>query len=385
MRAGAFLTRSGPIAYRRSELHLDGDPNEVVTIERTVESMVHPDTIASLRAAPITIGHPAEDVDPDNYRDLTVGAVAGEPFMQSDFMKADVLIGDREALQRIDSGEDELSIGYRAVIDTETMRTMGPLLVNHVAIVPRGRAGDQVRVLDAFPGDTVPTENSPRPEDEGDPMSDTMTKDEIKDMVDSAVTKAFDAMMRRQGMTEGKDADDARKMRDDFKGLLDEVVGPLATEISEMKQARDADAAAKAQADAEAEAIKAADALRTEVRNAERERFAVLTDAMPLLDEAKVSELADADVKTILVAALGDTIPGAENMSADMLRGALLMAKQQAAATAMTGGDAGTGDGLPAGVRAFDSTAFNGQDARTRAEQSYIDRQAQAYKEAGGR
>ena len=64
LRAGAVLTRAGAIRYTRKELGLDGEPNEVVTIERTMESLSHPDTLASLRGAPITLLHPEDGVTP---------------------------------------------------------------------------------------------------------------------------------------------------------------------------------------------------------------------------------------------------------------------------------------------------------------------------------
>lgn len=146
LRAGAVLTRAGPFDYLRSEIGLDGDGT--VTIDRTLETLMHPSTIGGLRGAPITLGHPEGGVTPDNFQSVVVGAVAGEPRVLGNAITGDVLISDRDALKRLDDGEDELSIGYDFAIGAD-YRTVGPLLINHVAIVPMGRAGSGVRIMDS--------------------------------------------------------------------------------------------------------------------------------------------------------------------------------------------------------------------------------------------
>ena len=61
------------------------------------------------------------------------------------------------------------------------------------------------------------------------------------------------------------------------------------------------------------------------------------------------------------MAALGDSIPNADTMSVDYLRGALAVAKVKAA-------DAAANDGLPVGVKAFDSARnVTATDARAKA------------------
>ena len=81
-------------------------------------------------------------------------------------------------------------------------------------------------------------------------------------------------------------------------------------------------------------------------RAEERDRFAVLTDAMPLIAEDKRAALMEAEPKAILVAALGDSIPNADSQSVGYLKGALDMAIRQVKADA--------DNRLPAGVKAFD-------------------------------
>ena len=125
LKAGAIITRSGPISYTRGEIGLPGDEETPITVDRTLETISHPDTLDSLRGKPITLGHPADGVHPENYKDTVVGAVAGEPRVVGDVVVADVLIGDKDALKRLEDGVEELSIGLRLYSDREQDRRVG--------------------------------------------------------------------------------------------------------------------------------------------------------------------------------------------------------------------------------------------------------------------
>ena len=76
LRVPAAITRTGVFPYRASELGLDGDPDRIVHVLRTRESVDNPASMASLRGAPVTLEHPT-DLSPQNFRQNVVGAVAG--------------------------------------------------------------------------------------------------------------------------------------------------------------------------------------------------------------------------------------------------------------------------------------------------------------------
>ena len=311
--------------YTRGELGLSGDADEPVTVNRTTQTLSHPETLASLRGAFVTVGHPPDGVTPSNFQDVVVGSVAGEPRVQGDIITGDLLVGDREALKRLDAGEDELSIGYSFALGSDNA-TIGPLRINHVAIVPRGRAGSSVRVLDH---ETI---------EGGDDMP--LSQDQISEITD-AVGKALDEGMQRRRMGDASDAGYEKAMRD--------ALAPVMDEFNKMKATQDAAITAADAAKVAADAKAAGDKLVELTRAEERERFAVLTDAMPLIAEDKRAALMEAEPKAILVAALGDSIPNADTMSVDYLRGALAVAKvQEKNASNQSGGS------LPAGVKAFD-------------------------------
>ena len=347
LRAGATLTRGGPIDYLRSEIGMTGDG--MVTVNRTLETISHPATLASLRGAPITLGHPEGGVTPENFQDVAVGAVAGEPRVTGNAIIADVLIADKDALQRLNDGVDELSVGYDFQLGPN-FDTIGPMPVNHVAIVPRGRAGKGVRIMDSA------EEYMP------------LTSEDAK-MIADAMSAAIDKGGPKYNMDTGA-TDAFRKEMMDALGPVMDGMKAMRDEATERQKAEDV---AKATADAQA----AAEKLVTDTEVRMRENFAVFTDAMPLLPEERRAELAGADAKTVLVAALADSVPDAANQSADYLRGALAVHKARNAST--------TGqDGLPPGVRRAADQQITATDAREASMQAFVAAQTERYNKAGG-
>ena len=347
LRAGATLTRGGPIDYLRSEIGMTGDG--MVTVNRTLETISHPATLASLRGAPITLGHPDGGVTPENYQDVVVGAVAGDPRVAGLDVLGDVLVGDQAALVRLDQGIDELSTGYDFTLGAN-FDTIGPMIVNHVAIVPRGRAGKGVRIMDSA------EEYMPLTSEDAQVIADAMSaaidRGGPKHNMDSGAIDAF----RKEMM------DAISPVMDGMKAMRDEA--------TERQKAEDA-------AKAEQSARDAAEKLVSDTETRMRENFAVFADAMPLLPEERRAELAGADAKTVLVAALADSVPDAANQSADYLRGALAVHKARIATTAGQ-------DGLPPGVRRAADQQITATDAREASMQAFVAAQTERYNKAGG-
>ena len=317
LRAGAVLTRAGPIDYSRSELGLDGEGR--ITVHRTIETLRHPDTFATLRGAPITLGHPdGGKVTPDNFKDVVVGAVSGEPRADSNSLIGDVLIGDKEALQRLDEGVDELSIGYDFLLDPKSGETVGPLIVNHVAIVPQGRAGSAVRVLDELKEDDMAE----------------LSKQDIQD----AIAAGCDAFMKKNKMDGQTGIDMAAAVGDAMKPFMDGMKKTMDA-LDEAKKVETDRIAAQDAAENKRKAEEAKNALvkqvTDDVQGKERTRYAIMTDALPLIPEDKRSGLEAMEPKDILVLAVGDAVPDAANQPVDYLRGVVnVMSKQlQAAGT----------------------------------------------------
>ncbi len=373
LRAGAILTRAGELRYGPSEVGLEGHPqidtDGLITVHRTIESLSHPETIASLRGAPLTRDHPPGGLNPENWSDWHIGSVASEPRVAGDAIVADVLIGDGEALRALDAGERELSIGYKQTVDKETLRTVGPLIVNHVALVVRGRAGSSVRVMDHLPKKGA---------------SAAMDRTEIQALVGQSVKDALAAVKEEEQATDS--------LIERLSRVFEKALAPISDAIAKLAGDEPADPAnpapalpapadpnpAPAPVDADQAAKDAAEKAAAElteaVRQEERARFAVLSDAAPLLTDSQWQELADAEVKDVLVAACQGFVEDPANQSVDYLRGALK--------AHLTTAD--VADRLPNGVTRYrDSDVGDSSDPRVAAHKRFVENQMSRFKNAG--
>lgn len=146
------IARTGQQDYLARELMLDGDPDRIVSVERNPEDVFEAATLASFEGKPVTDGHPPENVGPENFAAYVRGHVqnvrrAGE------YIVADLYINDANLASEVRNGvKREVSCGY--LCNYEPVGTgfkQSRIRGNHVAIVPRGRAGHDVAIKDAAP------------------------------------------------------------------------------------------------------------------------------------------------------------------------------------------------------------------------------------------
>lgn len=136
--------------YRAADLGLDGDPNRIITVDRYPEDVFEVAAIASFEGKPVTDGHPPDTVDPTNYGMYTKGH-AQNVRRDGDYMVADLYINDSILISEIQNGtKREVSCGYMCQWkpDGDGFRQT-QIRGNHVAVVPRGRAGHEVSIKDA--------------------------------------------------------------------------------------------------------------------------------------------------------------------------------------------------------------------------------------------
>ena len=208
------------------------------------------------------------------------------------------------------------------------------------------------------------------------------------DAMRKAMSDGFEDAMKKMEMDNmGKKGNmDAMAMKKAFGDAMTDAMKPYMDGMMKMKdsldarhKAEDEDKARRAADEAKLKAEDAAKDFEKQIVAQERARYDIMLDAMPLIDEAKRETLKGADVKDILIAALGDSIPNAANQSVDYLRGALDAAKHSASL-------GGVDDmSLPAGVVAFDSRPIAATDARKKAQDAYIQKVADQYTKAGGK
>lgn len=150
---GVPIARTGDMEYVRGEVPIKAGKDGKVIVYRDPKEVFSPKTIASFEGKPITIGHPDDDVNPKNWRDLANGSMqnvrrgTGE---LDDSLLADLLITDDEAINLVKEGLREVSCGYDAyfVEDEEGKGHQENIIGNHLALVEEGRAGPEYAIKD---------------------------------------------------------------------------------------------------------------------------------------------------------------------------------------------------------------------------------------------
>ena len=308
LRGKAIITKAGILEYDASMV--GGESGNTVRIRQTPDSVFHPDTLRSVQNAAVTIGHPIDFVNPKTWGTLAVGSVSNPHKVGTDHLGVDILFGDEDVIAMVEGGGwEELSIGKRfSVVPAEDdpdadFQTTGPIDVNHVAVVERGRAGPDVRVLDSKSEDAMTPEQMTQlsqavatavqgamPQKASDVDTGALT---------SAVTDSLSPLLQAI-QKQAKDADEERKRADAVKTA------------EELKKVHD-------------EAVKAADEAGYKRGISEGQMRA---DALSLVaDPAMRTQLAQAKTKDLLIAATQDVAPGAAAMDETMLHGILIAKK----------------------------------------------------------
>jgi hypothetical protein len=163
----AVIGRSGFQTYRISEitdpdgLLADRSPDDEIELWRDPTEVFSKPTLASFEGMAVTLTHPDELLNPENVSEHHIGHVQnvrkGEQDDSSNFeMLGDLHIKSAEGIDAVKSGERQLSCGYTYKLARENYRyEQRNITGNHVAIVPKGRAGT-ARINDAAPEEKVP-------------------------------------------------------------------------------------------------------------------------------------------------------------------------------------------------------------------------------------
>jgi len=152
---------------RAAELGVDiSNPGATIDLYRTPEEVFAKETLASIEGKPVTDNHPNGFVTADNYSEFACGHIqnvrkGSEPLESGEWpIVADLIITTEPLISKVESGElRELSLGYDFSIDKDGDKILQTnILVNHCAVVPKGRAGAEARINDAAPSELVKPE-----------------------------------------------------------------------------------------------------------------------------------------------------------------------------------------------------------------------------------
>jgi len=156
-RTGILIYSIGEIDVQDAPEGFDGGGSGVVRVFRSAKEVFNKETLESFKSRPITLEHPDKFVDSKNFKNESVGMSKDDVRREGNFMLATLMILDENAVKNIKSGVEELSLGYTADVQYKPGVTddgevydavMTNIRGNHIAIVPRGRNGRNVKLSD---------------------------------------------------------------------------------------------------------------------------------------------------------------------------------------------------------------------------------------------
>ena len=150
LRVWSRTARTGVQVYHRAD-------GRTVREYRPPEEVGNPDSLATFGMKAVTWGHPPVLLDSENTKQYQIGHNGSQVRFSDGFVEVAHIITDAESIKKIQRGDAvEVSPGYRVdADDTPGVTPQGEpydviqrnIRVNHVAVVPRGRSGPEVRLL----------------------------------------------------------------------------------------------------------------------------------------------------------------------------------------------------------------------------------------------
>ena len=234
-----------PIAGAMVQKYVKSDGSEEMEA-KLPEEILSDATVSSANSKPVTDGHHGL-VTKDNSHDLLKGFTASNGHVEGNMLYNDITITDPNLISQIKSGDKrELSIGFETQMDPTSGTYNGTkydavqrnIRINHVAVVPKGRAGHEVRLI----GDSAEAVEQVEPsEEKGNQMETRVVRADGQN-----ITVAADDVEKITKL----DADNSAKAKQ---------IADLDAQIKKLQSAKaqlqgDADASAKKADEAQAKA-----------------------------------------------------------------------------------------------------------------------------------
>lgn len=148
------LARTGTLLYGEGEIPVEADNTGLIVVTRGDADLFRPETMASAEGKPITNDHPEDWVKPENWKELSCGVgqnIRRGEGLEDNLLIGDLLITDKQAIEDVDNGKIEISLGY----DTDYTQlekgkaTQSNIVINHIALVEKGRNGNRCAIKDS--------------------------------------------------------------------------------------------------------------------------------------------------------------------------------------------------------------------------------------------
>jgi len=304
IRVWATVSRTGDLEYRT--------PSGSAFVQRiTADQLFSADSLNTAWGKPITVGHPlTEDgraiaVTPENMARYRVGTTGQSMRQVSDqFLSIVAVIDDERGIEAIENGAREISAGYwRDPVVVDGVIHQHNRRYNHFAIVPKGRAGDRVRLhIDAETTIQIDQPEQPTPK----PMK-TITIDGVGYQVEQSELATAIASLQKEANAAAKEI---TKLKTDA-GMTTDAIDKLSAERDKLN----ADAAElRAQLDAvtgERDALKGAQLTEDAIATAALERVQTAEQVRTLIADAEINYAATPEqMRREAVAAKGMSVDG---------------------------------------------------------------------------
>ncbi|MCY0150893.1 DUF2213 domain-containing protein [Hoeflea sp. G2-23] len=294
----ARVARGGNVqTYLGSEVGITD--KDLVRVYRPASEVFKKDAIASYAGVPITVNHPKGGVSADTWKDLAVGEVGDDVLRDGEFVRVPMMLRDAKAIEAVEGGKRELSMGYSADITLADGVTptgeafdviMSDFKMNHVAIVHAARGGSELRIGDdagSLHWGAAPI-STPIADERKAPMADNLRTVVVDGLSVSTTDQGAQAIEKLQNDKRAVEA----QLADAEKAHKDAIA------------AKDAELAKK---DAAIDAEKAKVLSDADLDKRVQDRAALVTVAGVIAKDVKTAGLSDADIRKAVVAAkLGD-------------------------------------------------------------------------------
>lgn len=150
LKVWAKAARTGTQAYTRA------DGSRVLEY-RPPSEVSNPDSLNTFGMKPATWGHPPSLLNTENTKEYQIGYTGSQVRYNDGFVEVAIVLTDKDSIEKVKRGDArEVSAGYRVDFDPTPGETpegekyvgvQRKIRVNHIAVVPRGRAGSEVRLL----------------------------------------------------------------------------------------------------------------------------------------------------------------------------------------------------------------------------------------------
>lgn len=272
-----------------TQLYTRGDGSQVREY-RPEDEVSNPDSLASFGMKAVTLNHPKVLLDSKTTKLHQVGHAGSHVRFSDGFVEVALVITDQEAIDSIERGDtQEVSAGYRVDYDpTPGVTPEGEsydgiqrnIKVNHIALVSRGRAGRNARLLldSCDRNDAVAEVETPSNSAEQSMARITLDGLEVEIPADSATAVKSFVKDTERGMAELQQKLDAQveefQAATNEKTELQERCDNATGRIEELeKQLAEAVAASEQRSDAE------------EINSAVNKRIEALNKFAPILPE----------------------------------------------------------------------------------------------------